>query len=252
MKLYKLDNIVRETLAVRQYPMHWYLNFMVNSIRCVRELNMDVMQNIKSVRLPVNSYNAVQIPSDYVDYVRLGVEKGQFVQPFQPKSSYNRLNNFDDSGNKIPYGEATVYNNSLPYDRELFWYSNAFNDKGEFRGRVFNNTPAYRNSFEVFRERNEIQLDSAVSVDEVVLDYISDGLECGADTCVHPYALSTIQAYIIWQMKEHSRSYNRQESELAKAEYHNQFRVLRGRMNPIDINDIIRSLRSAYTATIKN
>ena len=252
MTLYTLDNIVRETLATREYPMHWYLSFMVHAVKCVRELNMDVMQNTKSVRLPVNTYGAVTIPSDYVDFVRIGVEKGPHIQPFQPKASYNRLNNFDDQGNKIPYGDSTVYNNSLPYDRELFWYSNAFNDKGEFRGRVFNNTPAYKNSFIVVRERGEIQLDPDISVDEIIMDYITDGLACGSDTCVHPYSAMCIESYILWQMKEHSRSYSRQESELAKAEYYNQLRVLKGRMNGIDVNDIIRSLRSAYTATIKN
>lgn len=252
MKLYSLDNIVRETLATREYPLHWYLSFMVHAIKCVREMNMDVMQNVSSVRLPVNSYGAVTLPGDYVDYIRVGIEKGPYLQPLQPKETYNRLNNFDSSGNKIPYDDATVYNNSLPFDRELFWYSNAFNDKGEFRGRVFNNTPAYRNSFIVVRERCEIQLDPNIDVDEITMDYITDGLSCGADTCVHPYSAMSIEAFIIWQMKDHSRAYNRQEAELAKQEYVRQYDILQGRMNPIDTNDIIRSLRRGYSATIKN
>ena len=79
MKLYTLDNIVRSALADRGYPMHFYLQFLQYGIDALRMLNFDVLQSIKSVRLPVNSYKAVTLPCDFVDIVKVGTETGQFV-----------------------------------------------------------------------------------------------------------------------------------------------------------------------------
>lgn len=253
MKLYTLDNIVRSALADKQYPMHWYLQFMQYGIDAVRMLNFDVIQNIKSVRLPVNSYKAATLPCDYIDYVRVGNEIGQYILPWgEKKDSFNRLNKFDSNGNKIPYGDIEAVTGLLPSDWEGFWYSNFVNDKGEHLGRIFNNFSTYRNSFVILRERNEIQLDTSYTGTEIVLDYITDGLTTNASNAIHPYAIDTVKAYIFYKMKEHGRSYGLQERQIAKDEFYNQLRILRARINDIDVNDIKRSLAGGYGPVIKN
>lgn len=253
MKLYTLDNIVRSALADRQYPMHWYLQFLQYGIDAVRALNFDVLQNVKSVRLPVNNYKAVTLPCDYVDYVRVGTETGQYILPWGEKQdSFNRLNKFDSNGNKIPYGDIEATTGILPADWEGFWYTNYVNDKGEHLGRIFNNFSSYRNSFVVLRERNEIQLDVSYTGTEIVLDYITDGLTTSASNAIHPYAIDCIKAFIFWKMKEHSRAYNISERQIAKEEYYNQLRILKGRIHDIDVNDIKRSLAGGYGPVIRN
>ena len=252
MRLYTLDRLVRGVLASRNYPMHFYLQFLHYGIQAVRELNFDVMQNVKSVRLPVNSYKAVTIPCDFVDYVRLGNELGQYILKWGEKDSFNRLNRFDANGNKINYPDIDMANGMLPNTWESYYYSLYVNDKGEHLGRIFNNKPSFPNSFKVIRERNEIQLDEGYTGTEIVLDYITDGLSTDASNAIHPYAAATIEAYIIWKMKEHARQYNLSERQLAQQEYYNQLRTLRARMNNIDTNDIQRSLSRSYSPTIKN
>jgi len=42
------------------------------------------------------------------------------------------------------------------------------------------------------------------------------------------------------------------ERQVAKDEFYNQLRLLKARMNSIDINDIRRSLDRGYGPTIKN
>jgi len=233
--------------------MHWYLQFLSYAVNGLRELNFDVMQNIKSVRLPINSYKAATLPIDYVDYVRVGNEVGQYILPWaEKKDSFNRLNKFDSQGNKISYGDIEATNGVLPNNWEGFWYTNYINDKGEHLGRMFNNRPGFRESFVILRERNEIQLDVSYEGTEIVMDYISDGMTLTASNALHPYSIETIKAYIFWKHKEHGRQYNISERQLAKEEFYNQLRVLKGRMNNIDTQDITRSLRSGYGPTIRN
>jgi hypothetical protein len=252
MKTYTRDKLVRQTLASRGYSMHWYLQFLHYGVQAFRELNFDVLQIVKSVRLPVNSYKAVTIPCDYVDFVRVGNEIGQYIMSWGQKDSFSNLNKFDSSGNKIAYGDIEATNGVLPNNWEGFWYTNYINDKGEHLGRIFNNKPGFRESFKVLRERNEIQLDTSYTGAEIVLDYISDGLSTDASNAIHPYASATIEAYIVWKMKENARQYNISERQLAREEFYNQLRVLKGRMNSMDVNDIQRILASNYGPTIKN
>lgn len=252
MKLYTLDNLVRSALMDRGYPMHWYLQFLKYGIDAVRMLNFDVIQNVKSVRLTVNSYGACTLPCDFVDYIRVGVENGEYITPFGEKDSFNRLNKYDSNGNKVKYGDIEASSGILPADWEGFWYTNYTNDKGEHLGRIFNNFSTFRDSFQVVRERNEIQLDVSYTGSTITMDYITDGLTSDSTTAIHPYAHDCIVAYIFWKMKEHGRQYNMSERELAKGEFYNQLRLLKGRMNNIDINMIRRSLAKGYGPVIKN
>jgi len=252
MKVYTLNKLVRGVLASRNYPMHWYLQFLHYGVQALRELNFDVLQNVKSVRLPVNSYKAAILPVDYVDSIRIGDEYGQYIQPWGEKEGFNRLNKFDSQGNKIPYGDIETSNGILPNNWEGFWYTNYINDKGEHLGRIFNNKPAFRNSFQILRERNEVQLDVSYKGSFITMDYITDGITIDASNNVHPYAAAAIEAYIIWKMKEHGRQYNISERQLAKDEFYNQNRILRARMNDVDTIDIQRPLAKNYGPTIRN
>lgn len=253
MTLYTLDNIVRSALADKQYPMHFYLQYLTYAVDCLRQLNMDTLQNMKSVRLPINSYKAATLPNDYVDYIRVGNEVGQYITPWgEKKNSYNRLNKFDSEGNKIAYGDIEAQNGILPNNWEGFWYTNYINDKGEHLGRIFNNMPGFRDSFVILRERNEIQLDVSYTGKEIVMDYITDGLSVDASNSVHPYAVDAIKAYIFFKQKEHGRQFTLAEKADAENKYYNQLRILRARLNNIGVNDIRRSLAKGYGPVIKN
>ena len=253
MKTYTLDNVVRNALSEKQYPMHFYLQFLQFAIDAMRELSFDVLKNAKSVRLAVNSYKAAKLPCDYVDYIRVGTESGQYLIPMgEKRDSYNRLNKVDSSGVKIPYGDIEASSGFLPNNWEGFWYTNYINDKGEHLGRIFNNFPSYRESFVILRERDEIQFDVSVAGTSVTMDYISDGMSTDSCSMVHPYAMDTIKKYIFWRYKESGRHYNLNERQIAKQEYYNAERILRARMNSVDVIDIQRVMRRSYGPTIKN
>jgi hypothetical protein len=251
MKTYTIDNIVRQTLTDRGYTMHWYLQFLNYAINALRELNFDTLQNVKSVRMPVDSIGALKLPCDYVDFIRIGNELGEFIDPYVQREAFNNMYRFDENGNKTKYDNIDAASGYFPANYDGLFYSNYANDKGELTGRIFNGQPSLRHSFKVIKERNEIQLDITFAKSTIALDYITDGTSVDASNAVHPYAINTIKAYIVWQMKEHNRYYNLSERETSKNIYYNELRILRGRLNSMDDVDIRRSLAVAYGPTIK-
>lgn len=250
--MYTLDKIVRQVLAEREYPIHFYLQFLTYGVSALRELNFDTLQSVKSVRLPINSYKAATLPCDYVDYIRVGNELGQYIDPFGEKESFNRLNKFDEQGKKITYPDVEAQNNYIPANYDGLWYTTYANDRGELLGRIYNARPTFRNSFLIIKERNEIQLDVNFEGKEITMDYITDGLSVDSSNAIHPYATEAIKSYIVWKMKDNGRHYNMGERQVAKDEYYNQLRILRGRMNEMDSISIERSLANWYGPVIKN
>lgn len=101
-------------------------------------------------------------------------------------------------------------------------------------------------------ERNEIQLDVSYDGATITMDYITDGVNSDATTAIHPYSIDRIKSYIFWKLKEHSRQYNLSERQMAKDDFYNQLRLLKGRINNVDILDIKRQLALGYGPTIKN
>ncbi len=247
-----LDGIVRSVLSDKMYPMHWYIQFLGYAITCLRELEFDTMRNVKSKRITVNDYKAGQLPCDFVDYIRVGSELGQYLDPWVEKQTLNRLNFFDASGQKTSASDVESINGILPDNFEGFWATNYINDKGEHKGRIFSHRPSFRNSFLIIRERGQIQLDVGYTGTTITMDYITNGISVDASNNVHPYAINTIKYYIDWQMKKHGRQYSDSTRQLAKDEFYNELRLLRGRISGLDYQQIVASMAGGYSASIKN
>lgn len=251
MRYQTLDNIVRSVLMQRGYSLHWYIQALKSASDCLRELTFDTLQNINTVKLPVSDTGVAEIPCDFVDHVKVGLERGQYIKPLVQKDGINRLQRKDNTGTPISYENiGGNIGNVIPYP--VFFTSDYVSDNMQPLGRMFGfNAGWIRDGYKVLRERGEIQLEQSVCADFIYLEYISDGQCSDNATRVHPYAQKTIEAYILWQFKEHSRTYGPQERELSKREFESQRRILRARLNDLTPEMIKRIVRKGYSATIK-
>jgi hypothetical protein len=197
-----LDIIVNNVLLKKGYPIHFYLQALVYAINGLRELHFDSLGVVKSEKFQVNDYKAIKLPKDYVDYVRIGVENGQFVRSLPKREGINRLNNYD-GGQKILFSEPSTW---AGYG--------AVNEYGENLGQLYG-LGEVTTGFKVIKERGEIQFDQNIG-DYVVLDYITNGTSYDNATNVNDYAQAAIEAFIDWQFKAHNRSYSGSEVQQAK------------------------------------
>lgn len=242
-----LYGIVNNMLLIRRYTIHYFLDFLLYGAKCIREISLDDIAIINAKILPINEYNAVDLPSDYQDYIKVGLQVGQNVIPLVETHSLNRIVNRDDNFVAKPYIDLDkpqiVVNNGYGYFNGMNWIGVTWNNYGEFVGRVYGMGAGLQTDvFMVVKERNQIQLtDYLHGTKNIVLEYMSDGTQIDAITKIDTYAAATIEAYIIWQMKANTRTYSMGEIQLAEEEYLKQRRILRARVSPLNV-DVFRRL----------
>lgn len=253
MKFTSLDHIIRSTLLQLGKPIHWYVDCMVYSRECFRELTFDDLQVINTQLLTVDESGVfVDLPCDYVDFVKVGIRVGQMVRPLVQSNSINPLHNYNSDGDITTYlaNPTDVTNVMYQYPIGLFWGTTTINDYGENIGRLFGWGAGYESdTFKVLPGRNQIQLNESITEGEIVLQYISDGGDCDAATQVDAYAQATITSYIKWQMKCNSRSYGIGDAQYSEMEYNKQRQILRARKNSMTIDDLKRILQKNYIAS---
>lgn len=248
MKYTTLDKIVRRNLLAKRLPLHYYVEFLVHASTCLRELTFDTLRVVNTVELTLNDYYAVDLPCDYVDWTKVGIKMGQFVQPITQRDTINRLRNQDSQGDYTTYTDPATVNSQYPF-WPWFWMFQNMDDLGENTGRLYGfDTGVASDGFKVIKERRQIQFTESMDCDTIVLEYISDGQTSDNATQIDPYAQACIEAFINWK-----RSANADIDRSPEARtFYNQRRVLRARMSQVTLWDIRQILYKNYRASIKN
>ncbi len=242
-----LYSIVNNVLLKRRYPIHFWLDFALYGATCIRELSLDHICIINSKIIPINDYNAIDLPADYQDYITVGRQSGQNVIPLVETHSLNRIVNRTADFIPQPYIDLdkpqTVANNGYGYFNGMNWIGVTWNNYGEFVGRIYGLGAGLQDDvFMVVKERNQIQLSDYLQGScNIVMDYMSDGTKVDAITKIDSYAIATIEAYIIWQMKETTRYYTKIEKQDSENEYLKQIKILIARVSPLNV-DVFRRL----------
>lgn len=254
MKYSNLDAIVKSVLMNRGYSIHWYLPVLKFASDCIRELAMDDMKIVNSVVLTLTAYQAAPIPTDYLDFIRIGVQNGEYLKPLIQNEGYNRMYNYGPGGNPQPWpaqpeGGMDLAVFGVPY---ISYYVNSYNSRGENIGGLYGfRTDGSPFTFDIIAERNEIQFDAAMGCGPIAMDYVSDGRTVGAASKIITYAEKTIEDYCYWQLDEHNRNLGDGHKERLFNKYVGSRTVLRGRMNDLTIDDYISIHRNTYNSAPK-
>jgi hypothetical protein len=247
MQFADLDMIVRRTLLERGVPIHWYSEFLFHGASALRELSKDTLKIINTVKLPLNSYFAVEIPDDAVDILGVSVPAGQLLQAVPKVDNMNPLR-VNDAGAFVPYTNTDSEEEGQTFIGGLSWFWNA-SDYGEPTGRFFGAGGGTRlNGYQVFKERRQIQFTETFTSAEAIVMYIGNGQSIDNASKVDWLAFMAIQSFIDWK-----RSPNSALKDSAEANtYYNEKRLLRANLNDLTTTDVIQILRKNFNATIKN
>lgn len=258
MVFYTLDAITRNYLLRKTYPMHYYMQGLVYSASCLRELYIDDLKVIGVKVLTVDeTTNEAPLPDDYVNYVQIGCEYGQRVRPLVEQHSLNPVQSYTSTFEENMYqtrqsdpnGNILYYGYLLP----LLWNTITWNEYGENIGRLFGwGQGNQSDTFTIVKEQNVIKVNEDLNIDKIVLRYISDGQSADAATQIPSEAYDTISKYIDYQFKLNSRSYNEQERTAAERRYLAARGVLRARMNDLTIEKITRIFQKNYFAAARS
>jgi hypothetical protein len=148
-----------------------------------------------------------------------------------------------------PNGNLMYYGYLLP----LLWNTITWNEYGENIGRLYGWGQGSQNdTFTIVKEQNIIKVNEDLSIDKIVLRYISDGQNADAATQIPSEAYDTISKYIGWQFKEHSRSYNAQDRKLSEQSWLNARGILRARMNDLTTDKVLRLFQKNYMGAARS
>ena len=199
-------------------------NIIFHAKRGIQELNYDAFRNINVLEEVLTDSLQMVLPSDYVNYVRISVEKDGVLFPLWENpyinyaAEYLRDNQnqllFDQNGEVLQaenshldrerlagkpirtYG-GSRYNDGWGWEVDGVWYY-GYNVGANFG--LHTSEANINDTFRIDKKSGVINFSSGVSNKHIVLEYISDGLENNDDTkiTIQKLAEDFLYSYIKW------------------------------------------------------
>ena len=194
--------------------------------RGIQEINYDALNNIKVLELIVGDDLKFILPPDYVNYVRISVEKDGVVYPLHENtkinyaSEYLQDNNndflFDQNGEVLEAENSNLDRNRLAgLPKKQFWGDGAWYgswgwyvdgnwyfsyDVGGGIMGLNTETANINDNFRIDKSAGVINFSSGVKDQHIVIEYVSDGMENGTDenVSINKLAEEYLYSYIKW------------------------------------------------------
>lgn len=243
-----LDQVVREYLLEAQLPEHKYVQALQFGISCLRELNFDVTGVPVIKNLTVNADDTVDLPNDYINYIRLGFTDS--TGGFQELGRNNLIalnRNLDDCGvrtDRIPSDSLDPQQDALPGSYTDYYSTHFRNGQnvGAYYGMGGGNNA--NGLFRIDKAYNQIQLEGYRGGDTITLEYLSDPAKAKGEFLVIPFAIETVKSYIQFKMAlNHPRM--KSDAPYLKTLHGKQIKKLRARLKSVSVQDILQSFRLA-------
>ena len=178
--------------------------------RGVQELNYDAFKEVKALELAVNDACRFVLPSDYVNWVRVSLNKNGILQPLteninltsaktylqdsnkdilfaedggalSPEFSQLDIDRIKGSKKSIYLNDNSPFNEKEGYCCDGSWY---FDYTVGARYGLNTETANANPTFKIDKSSGVINFDSTMVGELVVLEYVSDGMEGGDDSLV--------------------------------------------------------------------
>jgi hypothetical protein len=238
-----LDSIIRSALMDIGAGMERYEQFKHWSIEGHRMFFFDHAKEIKTVKLPLTAWKAIELPIDYVDYAMIGVVVDNEIQVFTNDNRISLYHADEDPLDGDPDERTATTTEASTY--HFYNITSRGEDSGQLYGlTVKDNGVGY---FKMNRERREIQFSPHVDGDtQIYLEYISDSYDPCETTMVNVYAARLIKLFIHWQRHEFSKSSTGMERERAKDMYDKELFKVQSRLSEITVADVLEAARDGY------
>jgi len=183
-------------------------NVLFHAKRGIQELNYDALKETKIVELTVNDSASLVLPPDYVNWVRISLSKNGLLYPLQENNKTNFAKSylqdnqykvlFDEDGNVLigtslldekrvdgslvsEHLDSSTIEGSLGYHLD----GRVVYDYTVSARYGLNTETANKNyTFKIDKNTGVINFSSDMADEEIILEYVSDGMENGTDSDV--------------------------------------------------------------------
>lgn len=263
-----LLNYTGDHSIINNEPRH---KVIFHAKRAIQELNYDAMKEIKVLQVDISEQLQVILPSDYVNYVRISLYKNGLIMPMtenvQAMSAYTYLkdNNdmllFDQDGNvlnpqfsqldldRISGKQKSIYlNRGNQFDGSYGWeidgswvFSRSFGARYGLETSLANANP----TFQIDKKSGVVNFSSGIDGDMILLEYISDGMEKGAesDVSVNKLFEQYVYDYIDYHIIENKVGVQEYIVRRKRKKMYNSLRNSKLRMSNLKPQDLLMSMR---------
>lgn len=233
------------------------------ALRGLREMGFDVLQVVKSLKLPVNSsLGTIDLPDDFVDLVKVGIVGADgLVYVFGQNKNINMSQAYktDSNGNVIDSDSDGVFDrvndkaypnliaSSRGYDSYVFQNYLSENTYGSLYGLGGGH---YSGEYRMNYEQNRIEISSSDNYTQVVVEYIADQAR-SVNPSIHIYAENALRSYIYYHIVERKSSVPYNEKMRARQEYYNERRLANARLKSFSKEEALKTIRKNFKLSPK-
>lgn len=238
MNVVSLDNIVKNVMVQLDGDNNFskYQKYLQFAIRGMRELNLTSAPFAKTVHLEMLDNKAVNLPTDYIQYTKVGICVNGRVLILGLDNTLCLNDNYSECGDPLEIAMANLSNaqeDGVSSDGFFgfgigYPFLDGFVD-GQWVGGLYGVGGGFnsRGYFRVNEAMSQIQFTSNVPSETIILEYISDGINPDGTASVPKAAIEALITWVIWKSKEYQRGVSLSEVEYARQQYIIQFRKYR-------------------------
>jgi len=226
-----LDSCINDYLTLSEQSNHKYFKCFHSAFICMEKLGIDFFYQIKTMRLPINANMTANLPTDYLNYTKVGVlnNNGEIIP-------LNVNNNFTSYADLFPNRVSqTDDNNSLAaLNPSSYAFNNYWDNGGVYTLYGLPSGAPFLGEFKIDLDSMVIILDQFFAYDYLMLEYVSSPVQ-GQEYYVPIQFREAIIAWIAWKdikSLPNTRKGSLGDKRDRKHDYYNERRMAIARFKP--------------------
>lgn len=222
--------------------------------RGLQELNFDALKEVKVMSVEIGDDLTLILPHDYVNYVRISwLDKNGKFRPivlntnvaistsYLQDHEFNIL--FDELGYPLQSDTDGIDVNVREGNSSVFNYT--CDSSNTARYNLNTGTANVNGGFVIDKRRGIIAFSSDILEKEVILEYISDGLEYeeGVDIKINKLAVNALYAYVSWAILDSKIGIQEYVVRRAMKKWISAKRQAKSRIGGMRYNELLQVLR---------
>lgn len=229
---------------LRDYSMRHYSFLEQIIIEGYTDLNLWHMDNIEVVYLRMSNAKVVDLPSDYVDYCKIGIPINGKIRVLTRNESILLPRKFEDGADVGNADDANAAVGGI-------FFTDHFRN-GQFVAGLYGMPGGIDEAYyDIDRENRQIVFSGNIPRAEIVLEYISSGVNVSGTTIIPREAVPALREYALWQLVENDPKVSPTEKERKKSQYEEQVEALRAFQTTFTIDEYKRRVWRSTRQTIK-
>ena len=240
-----VDYVVMGILnRLRDMSMRSYVFIAQLIIEGYAELALWHLDTIEVVYLRMSSAKVVDLPTDYVNYVKIGIPVNGKLKVLTHKENILLPRTFADGAE---VGNADDDNAGAG---SIFFVDHF--RSGQFVAGLYGLSGGIDDAYyRIDREKRQIVFSGSIPRSEVVLEYVSSGIKLSGQTNIPRETVPALQAYVFWKMIDLDMKYPANEKERRKQNYLEEVAALDYFQSAFTADEYKRHVWKSTTQTIK-